>query len=1178
MIVVAENFAYCNTNSDPVSQLHVATHEKDERCRRFPPSLCAASIGWFLMARSHGFHRPLAMIATAVLFVSVVLWLEAGWSKSEPPPRNGAPPPSQARSSHTDATTNAPAKLPRDESVLPAAHLPKLLIVGAAGYVGAALHRYFASSGAWNVIGVDRNTRARHFTDVTLGHAKDVTDRTIQSVDAVIYLGGISDRNICDTLGVARTMEENVAQPISFAQRMLPTQLLVFASTAAIAEGYGRQAMSERDSPKQEGFDLHTASMLKREEAFRRWVATSNNVSTKRYKGPKLVGLRFGEVVGASPSQRTESDFVAMVRGAILDRRIAVRRPETWRSYLSLHDQARGIEAVLQTWRRDPARLRGALHIFNLASFSGTVMQAANEVAQATGVPTFVVGQPPGEAKAGGSVNSSRMERVLGFVPLSTPRTVVADLLDNAHQVLIGRELVDPLPPSVPCRVCGSRHLPLVLDLGPQPLATDFQSDAAASLQSERFPLRVVRCRECGHAQLSANVDRGQRFADDSHHANSKTRDAHAAQLARRVSEEVLATPGTRRSVLEVACNDGSQLTHFKKLGWKTYGVESSKVMRRLARLGGHVIVNGQWGVEKESAGLMLPDTVDAIVAHNVLALVPSPVDFVQACVERMHEGTRLYLLTPRCDMFDNGQFDTAHHKHVSFFSARSFRALALRTGLRIVHFERMPIHGGCCFVTLKKNPIARRTQESSSTVPVVADCDASLRRALALDESLGLSTDVFYIQYRARAMATRRWLVETLEGFERRDATVVGYGATPKGLVLLHYLLAAKPNLTFRYVMDDVPRKQNTFCSGTTIPVKGTEELAKHSGSQPPLVIVVFSWSCWDGFLDRLRKVISAGNVNTSSPVTSVWVVLPFPKQQVLAVGITEETETVVLENTYPRVAVLSPLPARREKALLVTHVNDAAVVGSGAELLPHWIQHHAPMFDVVVVVVGSLLSNTARTVRELAPSSWRVESSETLFPNNSNTAPTVSDVLSHVENSYHAGSWWKLTLHVSEFLVHHNLRQMLGEVTNKRTVAISFPSVAASLRGNDTTRPTLARFQSLLLQRTAYATDSNWSVCPRAVHRTTTTRENSQRWLLHTPGKLRTHSTEAFVVQVRTEDESDGRSKIVAELPRRGDLRRQFATTHDELTLRIHDAWYKQFGLGAELWFAELLSNRSD
>ena len=96
---------------------------------------------------------------------------------------------------------------------------PKVAIIGAAGYIGAALHKYLRENGYKNVRGFDRNMRASKFEDVAYWSGNGVQDKHLRQFDVVIYLGGFTGRKACDAHTVDEVYQENVRDIVNFAQR-----------------------------------------------------------------------------------------------------------------------------------------------------------------------------------------------------------------------------------------------------------------------------------------------------------------------------------------------------------------------------------------------------------------------------------------------------------------------------------------------------------------------------------------------------------------------------------------------------------------------------------------------------------------------------------------------------------------------------------------------------------------------------------------------------------------------------------------------------------------------------------------------------------------------------------------------------------------------------------------------
>ena len=96
--------------------------------------------------------------------------------------------------------------------------------------------------------GFDREPRLsppRAKYPITPMSAASIPAAELAAYDAVVYLGGLTGRAACDRHTREQTLSENVDDPLALASRMGPSQLLVFASTSAIAEGSGQRSLRE---------------------------------------------------------------------------------------------------------------------------------------------------------------------------------------------------------------------------------------------------------------------------------------------------------------------------------------------------------------------------------------------------------------------------------------------------------------------------------------------------------------------------------------------------------------------------------------------------------------------------------------------------------------------------------------------------------------------------------------------------------------------------------------------------------------------------------------------------------------------------------------------------------------------------------------------------------------------
>jgi nucleoside-diphosphate-sugar epimerase/SAM-dependent methyltransferase len=878
--------------------------------------------------------------------------------------------------------------------------LARVAVIGSTGYIGSrlaeALHEYGHS-----VAGYDRDSAAwaleTRYPFVQL-QARDIPTRTLRSYDVIIYLGGYTGRAVCEAFpGDAHS--ENVEDIVHLLKRMERRQLLIFASTSAILEGAGTEPADESWKVEEHLLDGYALSMYEREHQL---LGISQSIS----KSPNMIGFRFGTVIGHSRSQRQEMAYLAFVKSAFTSGQLDVRHPETARTFLWMNDLIRAVQAVII------ARPSPRFRIYHLGSFATTIGQVAVEVSSMTGA--FVRQHPhSGDDVTGFSLSSEAFKSDFNFEFNGNSNVLVEELITNAPGIIVGREKSDTPRESKrlnsgACGVCGpgtDDNVMTILDLGEQPLANDFKTDVVESTSTKRFPLQLILCRACHHVQLSYIVDRGELFSNYLYRSGTtSTLKEHFVRLAHKIDSAILPPQGRDKRVLEIACNDGSQLNQFKALGWETYGADPAANIVKMAEEQGHRIKVGFWGVDDFSD--TLPEELDAIVAQNVLAHVPDPVEFLRSCKQYMTENTRLYIQTSQCDMFETGQFDTTYHEHIHFFTAHSFQSIADLTGMRIENFEIVSIHGRSCLVTFVKKSGAQRLDSLSFT----------MNQRLSHEKEQGVTEDFYFARFRYRAKNVQQWIHAKLNMFGEEGHEVIGYGAAAKGIVLLHSLLAlpdAKYN--FAAVIDDEPFKQGRFCPGTAIPVKpssalSSESLAESSEGTRPLVIVIFAWNFASEIQDKLAVALK-------DSTRDVKLLIPFPETRLVSMS-SPRTETAVVSKMryVPRPWPL-PFFVGRRPVVLYSHVFNEEF------LLPFWIRHHASMFDRAYIFDYASTDNTVDIFNALAPSSWKlIPSKNKMFE-----ARLVDQEIMEMEAL--CDNCWKIALTTTEFFIHEDLRSELAQ-----------------------------------------------------------------------------------------------------------------------------------------------------
>ena len=807
-------------------------------------------------------------------------------------------------------------------------------------------------------------------------------------------------------------------------KKMTSSQHFVAASTSAIMEGSFNS--KENVKIKHDLLDSYSMSMFKKEVRLKEFL---DHDEKEEY--PKISLLRFGTVVGNSPGQRTDLMIPSFFRSAYTVGRLEVGGHNTMRSFLTLRDLSNAIHTLISKtnkMRLTQTDTSSRFNIWHLSSFDATVFKVASTVASLTGAtidsyPSDKKLSPLISSQSGFSLDSTAFEKHFSFTFEDSLLTAIRDFDRNVpdsiipkgpHQVHIKED-----KDTIPCPVCGSTGQQVVLDLGLQPLANGFSSDKVIAVSKPRFPLKLVRCRVCNHYHLSHVVDRGDLFEHYLYQSGtSSTISDYFEWLARKVIEEsnLGDAPG---SILEIACNDGSQLDHYLKHGWKTFGVDPAANLAAIAARK-HTVHIGFWPLHFPE--LPKGDDLTAITAQNVAAHVPDVVAFLKGCADVMGSKTKLYIQTSQCNMQRLGQFDTVYHEHISFFTGHSFQKAAELSGLQVISFETTPIHGESCLVTMQLNDVIseQRLRERSIDVPVISP---TLKDRLDKEKNDGITSDFFAMKFSSHANSIREWTRNELLQFKSKGYTVGGYGAAVTGMVLLHYIIGENNDGSsyLDFVLDDAELKQNTYCPGTVIHVHPTKSLLQLTDPEKPLAILIFEWNFFD---EIAKKIVSVLKESSHKGVTFL---VPFPEPRVIYIDLMEaEIRHQLLRKLlhYP-----TPIPnpitndENRIKTFMVAHQRNEEL------LMPFFIMNHASMFDKVILIDYISDDHTLDLVERFAPPSWEIVNSTTGM---SFDLEKCDDQMMFYEkqNPRH----WHLALTITEFLVAPNFRQNLARVTKGR------------------------------------------------------------------------------------------------------------------------------------------------
>lgn len=390
------------------------------------------------------------------------------------------------------------------------------------------------------------------------------------------------------------------------------------------------------------------------------------------------------------------------------------------------------------------------------------------------------------------------------------------------------------------CLACGSAKLVPLLDLGMQPPANSYKDKPEDVQQS--FPLAVNRCTECFHVQLTHVVNPDILYKNYLYvSGTSTTMKEHFEWFAKYAAETFWTySNGPAGTVLDIGCNDGSQLDAFKNVYKKpqtfiTYGVDPAENLYPISAKKHNVYCgyfNKQYVENNQSK---IEGSMDIIVAQNVFAHNPNPLEFLRLARKCLYRDGLLFIQTSQADMILNNEFDTIYHEHISFYNIKSMNELCKRADMNLVDVVKCPLHGNSYIFVIAKSPEIERPLH--------------IENLISMEAKAGLYSEETYKKYAEKCLAVTKELKETIQGYSRSEvgALVVGYGAAAKGMTLLNF-----SGIKLDYIIDDNPLKQGKFTPGSNIPIVSSEKLRDFSDGA---VFVPLAWNFFDEIKVKIKK-----------------------------------------------------------------------------------------------------------------------------------------------------------------------------------------------------------------------------------------------------------------------------------------------------------------------------------
>ena len=403
------------------------------------------------------------------------------------------------------------------------------------------------------------------------------------------------------------------------------------------------------------------------------------------------------------------------------------------------------------------------------------------------------------------------------------------------------------------CRVSQSDNLVSVLNLGKQELTGVFPK--APQDEVTRGPLELVWCPDSGLLQLHHTYDSSEMYGDN-YGYRSGLNQSMVDHLSSKVAYlERLAGLTSGDTVLDIGSNDCTLLKAYSVPGLERVGIDPTGKKFAEYYPDDVKLVPDFFSADAYAATRSKPAKIITSIA--MFYDLESPITFAQQIEKTLaDDGIWHFEQSYMPSMLRLNSYDTICHEHLEYYSLGVVKTILEAAGLKVVDVIMNNVNGGSFAVTA--------TKERNSAVQAN---DAVIDWLLEQEDRMGVNTPKPYRDFEERVFRHREDLIRLIKALRADGKTVLGYGASTKGNVVLQFCDFG-PN-DIQAIADVNPEKYGRVTPGTHIPIVSEAEAKKMN----PDYYLVLPWHFKEGILRREREYLNSGGK----------FIFPFPEIEII-------------------------------------------------------------------------------------------------------------------------------------------------------------------------------------------------------------------------------------------------------------------------------------------------------
>ncbi len=383
------------------------------------------------------------------------------------------------------------------------------------------------------------------------------------------------------------------------------------------------------------------------------------------------------------------------------------------------------------------------------------------------------------------------------------------------------------------CRLCNNKSLDIAFSLKPTPPANAFRNQKDIKDKQRKFPLNLMLCPHCGHAQLREILDPKLLFENYVYvSGTSASFVKHFEKYANRIISKYKLKENSL--IVEIGSNDGTLLKFFKDKKYRVIGIDPAKKIAKQASQEGIQTIPSFFNDKISDKIIKKEGCANVIIANNVYAHVDNLRSLTLAIRKLLHDnGIFVFEVSYLLDVYKKTLFDTIYHEHLSYHAAKPLVQFFESLNMNLFDIERVNTHGGSIRCFVQKHTGKKKTKMSVKNI--VRNENRNKIFTLSTFHDFSVSID-----------GLKNDLNILIKEIRRKGMKLAGFGAPAKATTLMHHFNISRQDI--EYIVDDSPLKQNLFTPGYNIPVVSSKYLEKN----PVDYLLILAWNFYDSIIEK--------------------------------------------------------------------------------------------------------------------------------------------------------------------------------------------------------------------------------------------------------------------------------------------------------------------------------------